>query len=56
MHFRNTNSFQSLKGTYKKHGQGVLARAGRDWPRRNGFKLTKDRFKSDIRKKFLTVR
>jgi len=36
-------AFQYLKGAYKKDGEGLFTRAGRDRTRGNGFKLKEDR-------------
>jgi len=49
-------AFQYLKGTYKKAGEGLFTRARSDSTRGNGFKLKEGRFKSNIRKKFFTMR
>ncbi|GAB0180132.1 hypothetical protein GRJ2_000478500 [Grus japonensis] len=49
-------TFQYLKGTYRKAGEGVLTRAWSDRTRGNGFKLKEGRFRLDIRKKFFSVR
>ena len=49
-------AFQYLKGGYKKAGEGLFTRACSERTRGNGFKLKKDRFRLDIRKKFFTVR
>jgi len=42
-----------LKGAYKKDGDRLFSRACRDRTRGNGFKLKEDRFRLDIRKKFI---
>jgi len=42
---------QHLKGAYTKSGEGLFTKA-----RRNGFTLKEGRFRSDIRKKFFTVK
>ena len=49
-------AFQYLKGAYRKAGEGLFIRAGRDRMRENGFKLEEGRLRLDIRKKFFTVR
>jgi len=49
-------AFQYLKGAYKKAGEGLLTRACSDRTRGNGLKLKKSRFRSDVRKKFSTMR
>ena len=50
-------AFRCLKGTYKGAGElPIFTRACSDGTRDNGFKLKEDRFRLDIRKKFLTVR
>ena len=49
-------AFQYLKGAYKKAREGLFTRACSDRTRGNGFKLKEGRFRSDIRKKFFTVR
>ena len=49
-------TFQYLKGTYRKTGEGLFIRAGSYRTRGNDFKLEEGRFRQDIRKKFLTVR
>ena len=49
-------AFQYLKGAYRKAGEGLFTRACRDRTRGNGFKLKEGRFRSDVRKKFFTVR
>ena len=47
---------RSLKGTYRKAGEGLFIRARSNRMRGNGFKLEESRFRLDIRKKFFTVR
>jgi len=49
-------TFQHLKGAYKKAGEGPLTRIGSDRVRSNSFKLKEGRFRSDIRKNFFTLR
>ncbi|KAJ7415168.1 hypothetical protein BTVI_38988 [Pitangus sulphuratus] len=49
-------TFQYLKRAYKKDGERVFTRACGDRIRGNGFNLQEDRFRFDIRKKFLPVR
>ncbi|GAB0184412.1 triadin [Grus japonensis] len=49
-------AYQYLKGAYRKDGEGLFIREGSDRTRGNGFKLKEGRFRSDIRKKFFTVR
>ena len=49
-------TFQYLKRTYRKTGEGLFIRAGSYRTRGNDFKLEEGRFRQDIRKKFLTVR
>jgi len=46
-------AFQYLKGAYRKDGENIFSRACCDRTRSNDFKLTEDRFRLDIRKKFL---
>ena len=43
-------AFQYLKGAYKKAGEGLFTRAGRDRTRDNGFKLKEGRLRLDVRK------
>jgi len=43
-------AFQDLKGTYKKAGEGLFARACSDRTRSNGFKLKEGRFRLGVRK------
>ena len=47
---------QSLKGAYRKAGEGLLIRMWSKRIRGNGFKLQEGRFRLDIRKKYFTVR
>lgn len=47
--------FQYLKGAHKKVEEGLFTWAGSDRTKGNGFKLTEDRFRLDI-KKFSAVR
>ncbi|KFQ78995.1 hypothetical protein N335_03757, partial [Phaethon lepturus] len=49
-------AFQSLKGAYKKAGEGLFTRACSNRTRGNGFKLKESRFRLDPRKKFFTTR
>ena len=49
-------AFQYPKGAYKKAGEGLFTRACSDRTRGNGFKLKEGRVRSDVRKKFFTVR
>ncbi|KFU99052.1 hypothetical protein N340_09930, partial [Tauraco erythrolophus] len=49
-------AFQTLKGAYKKAGEGLFTRACSDRTRSNGFKLKEGRFRVDRRKKFFTQR
>ncbi|KFQ63745.1 hypothetical protein N334_12405, partial [Pelecanus crispus] len=49
-------AFQSLKGAYRKDGDNLFSKACCDRTRNNGFKLKKNRFSLDIRKKFFTMR
>ncbi|GAB0191426.1 hypothetical protein GRJ2_001607900 [Grus japonensis] len=49
-------AFHYLKGAYRKAGEGLFTRAWSDGTRGNGLKLKEGRFRSDIRKKFLTMR
>ncbi|KFQ52050.1 hypothetical protein N334_09091, partial [Pelecanus crispus] len=49
-------TFQYLKGAYRKDGENLFNKACCDRTRNNGFKLKKNRFKVDIRKKFFTMR
>jgi len=44
-------AFQYLKGAYSKAGENIFSRACCNRTRSNGFKLTEDRFRPDIRKK-----
>ncbi|KFQ50575.1 hypothetical protein N334_13145, partial [Pelecanus crispus] len=48
-------AFQYLKGAYRKDGGNLFSKACCDRTRNNGFKLKKDRFRLDIRKKFFTM-
>ncbi|KFP90837.1 hypothetical protein N311_02247, partial [Apaloderma vittatum] len=49
-------AFQYLKGAYKKAGEGLFRMSGSARTRGNGLKLEMDRFRLDVRKKFLTMR
>jgi len=49
-------TLQYLKGAYRKAGVGLFIRACSDRMRGNSFKLGKDRFALNIRKKLFTVR
>ncbi|KFQ58251.1 hypothetical protein N334_03066, partial [Pelecanus crispus] len=49
-------TFQYLKGAYRKDGENFFSKAHCDRTRNNGFKLKKNRFRVDIRKKFFTLR
>jgi len=49
-------AFQYLKGAYEKNGNRLFSRFCSDRTRGNGFKLKKDSFRLDIRKKFFTMR
>ncbi|GAB0191644.1 hypothetical protein GRJ2_001629700 [Grus japonensis] len=51
-----TAAFQYLKGAYRKDGEGPFTRPWSDRTRDNDLKLKEGRFRSDIRKKFFTVR
>ncbi|PKU43720.1 hypothetical protein llap_5966 [Limosa lapponica baueri] len=49
-------AFQYLKGVYRKDGEGLFIRECSDRTRGNGFNLKEGQFRSDIWKKFFTVR
>jgi len=49
-------AFRSLKGAYRKDGEGLFTRACSDRTRGNGSKLKEGRFRLDIRKKFFPMR
>ncbi|KFQ48247.1 hypothetical protein N334_12529, partial [Pelecanus crispus] len=49
-------AFQYLKGAYRKDGGNLFNKACCDRTRNNGFKLKKNRFRLDVRKKFFTMR
>jgi len=49
-------AFQYLKGAYRKDGEGLFTRVCSDKTRGKGFKQKEGRFRSDVRKKFFTMR
>ncbi|KAK4822831.1 hypothetical protein QYF61_020125 [Mycteria americana] len=49
-------AFPYLKGAYRKDGDRLFTEAHSDRIRGNGFKLKEGRFRSDIRKKYFTMR
>ncbi|KFQ63782.1 hypothetical protein N334_12916, partial [Pelecanus crispus] len=49
-------ALQYLKEAYRKDGENLFNKACCDRTRNNGFKLKKNRFRLDIRKKFFTMR
>jgi len=49
-------AFQYLKGVYRKDEENLFNKAYCDRTRSTGFKLSKGRFRLDIRKKFFTMR
>ncbi|PKU44430.1 hypothetical protein llap_5262 [Limosa lapponica baueri] len=49
-------AFQYLKGAYRRGGERFFMREWNDRTRGNSFKLTENRFRLDILKKFFTVR
>ena len=49
-------AFQYLRGGSKEEGNRFFSRVCSDNMRGNGFKLKEGRFRSDIRKKFFTIR
>ena len=49
-------TFQYLKGSYKKDGEGLLTQIGNDRTRGNGLKLKEDKFRLEIRRKIFTQR
>ena len=49
-------AFQYLRGGCKKEGDRLFSRVCCDRTRGNGFKLKEGRFRSEIRKKFFTLR
>ena len=48
-------AFQSLKGAYKKDGDRLFSKACCERTRSNSFRLSEDRSRLDIRKKFSTM-
>ncbi|KFQ58929.1 hypothetical protein N334_04515, partial [Pelecanus crispus] len=50
-----TAAFQYLKGAYRKDGDNLFSKACCDRTRSNSFKLKKNSFRLDIRKKFFTT-
>ncbi|KFQ61536.1 hypothetical protein N334_13814, partial [Pelecanus crispus] len=49
-------AFQYLKWAYRKDGNNLFSKACCDRTKSNGFKLKKNRFRGDIRKKFFIMR
>ena len=49
-------AFQCLKGACRKSVEGCFIWVFSDTARINGFKMKKDRFRVDVRKKFFTMR
>jgi len=49
-------AFQYLKGAYKQEGERLFTRVDSDRTRGNGYKLTQQRFRLDIRRKFFPQR
>ncbi|KFQ33979.1 hypothetical protein N332_14414, partial [Mesitornis unicolor] len=49
-------TFQYLRGAYKKYGEELFIRTCSNRMRGNGFKLQKDKFRLDSRKKFFNMR
>ena len=54
--WRPCSSLPVPEGAYKKAGEGLFTRVCCDRTRLNGLKLKDSKFKSDIRKKFFTMR
>jgi len=49
-----TEAFQYLKGAYKQEGERLFTRVDSDRTRGNGFKLRREKFRLDIRRKPFT--
>ena len=49
-------TFQYLKGSHKKDGEGLFTWVDNDRTRGSGLKLREDRIRLDIRRKFFTLR
>mgnify|MGYP001856929046 CR=1 FL=1 len=56
MFSHSENAFQYLKGAYRKAGEGLFLKAGKNRMRGNVFKLQESRFRLDIKKKLFTLR